>query len=206
MFDFPFSPTNVSIRPPFRLLQRRKKREDAIAREQLEGRIFLIGPMGAGKTTLGRRLAALGHMQFVDSDQEIEARTGVDIPFIFEKEGEAGFRRREHDVLAELAERDRVVVATGGGAILDADTRQRLHAAGLVIYLHATIDQQLRRTARSRHRPLLRSGDRRATLTRLFAERDPLYREVAHRVVHTDGHNTRALANEIYRSMQQQPA
>lgn len=194
----------MTIRPPFRLLQRRKPRLERAERAPLGSRIFLVGPMGAGKTTLGRRLAALARMEFIDSDHEIERRTGVDIPFIFEKEGEAGFRRREHDVLAELAGRDGVVVATGGGAVLDPDTRERLHAAGHVIYLHATVDQQLRRTARSQHRPLLRSGDRRAILADLLEQRDPLYREVAHRVVHTDGRNTRALAQEIFRSLRQE--
>ena len=163
--------------------------------------------MGSGKTTLGRRLASLLGMDFVDSDHEIERRTGVDIPFIFEKEGEAGFRRREHDILQELASRDGVVVASGGGAVLHPDTRARLQAAGYVIYLHASVDQQLRRTARSRHRPLLRSGDRRAILARLLDERDPLYRETAHRVVATDGRNTRALAHELHRSLiQEKPA
>ncbi|MCI5063610.1 shikimate kinase AroK [Algiphilus sp.] len=196
----------VSVRPPFRLLQRRKPREERPPRAALHRRIFLVGPMGSGKTTLGRRLAALSRMEFVDSDHEIERRTGVDIPFIFEKEGEAGFRRREHDVLAELAEREGVVVATGGGAVLNADTRRRLHDKGLVIYLHASVDQQLRRTARSSHRPLLRSGDRRATLERLLAERDPLYREIAHRIVKTDGRNTRALAQEIFRNLRKETA
>lgn len=160
--------------------------------------------MGSGKTSLGRRLASLLDMDFVDSDHEIERRTGVDIPFVFEKEGEAGFRRREHDILEELTGRDGVVVATGGGAVLDAATRARLHAAGHVIYLHASVDQQLQRTARSKHRPLLRSGDRRATLTRLFNERDALYRETAHRIVSTDGRNTRALAQEIHRNLMQE--
>lgn len=160
--------------------------------------------MGSGKTTLGRRLASLMGMDFIDSDHEIERRTGVDIPFIFEKEGEAGFRRREHDILEELSGRDGVVVATGGGAVLDPATRARLRTAGHVIYLHASVDQQLRRTARSKHRPLLRSGDRRAILARLLAERDPLYRETAHRIVSTDGRNTRALAHEIHRSLMQE--
>lgn len=183
------------------MLARRKARSEHALRARLPRRIFLVGPMGAGKTTLGRRLAMLTGMRFVDSDHEIERRTGVDIPFIFEKEGEEGFRRREQDVIAELAAADGVVVATGGGAVLNVDTRARLHAAGHVIYLEASIDQQLRRTARSKHRPLLRSGDRRAILTRLLQERGPLYREAAHRVVRTDGRNTRSLAQEIYRQL-----
>lgn len=199
--SFRFDPRVVVVRPPFRLLARRKFRSQRELRKQLPDRIFLVGPMGAGKTTLGRRLASLAGMRFIDSDHEIERRTGVDIPFIFEKEGEAGFRRREHDVLAELAEQDRVVIATGGGAVLNPDTRSRMRSAGHVVYLEASVDQQLRRTARSKHRPLLRSGDRRAVLSGLLAERDPLYREVAHRVVRTDGRNTRALAQELYRQM-----
>lgn len=159
--------------------------------------IFLIGPMGAGKTTVGRRLADARGMEFVDSDQEVEARTGVDIAFIFEKEGEAGFRRRERQAICELTQRHGLVLATGGGAILDPDNRQWLSARGFVVYLHASIDQQLARTERTDSRPLLQAGNRRETLERLFLIRDPLYREIADLVLHTDGRNARALAREI---------
>jgi shikimate kinase len=160
--------------------------------------IFLVGPMGAGKTTVGKRLAETRGMEFIDSDNEIEIRTGVDIPLIFEKEGEEGFRRREKLVIAELAQRSHVVLATGGGAVLDAESRQWLAARGLVVYLYASVEQQLQRTARTDHRPLLQNvPDRRQTLQQLFDTRDPLYREIADLVVHTDGRNARVLAREI---------
>jgi shikimate kinase len=159
--------------------------------------IYLIGPMGAGKTTVGRRLADARGMEFVDSDQEVEARTGVDIAFIFEKEGEAGFRRRERQAICELTKRQGLVLATGGGAVLDPDSRQWLSARGFVVYLHASIEQQLARTERTDSRPLLQAGNRRETLERLFLIRDPLYREIADLVLHTDGRNARALAREI---------
>jgi shikimate kinase len=159
--------------------------------------IFLIGPMGAGKTTVGRRLAEGRGMEFVDSDQEVEARTGVDIAFIFEKEGEEGFRRRERQAICELTQRHGLVLATGGGAILDPDNRHWLAGRGFVVYLHASIEQQLARTERTDSRPLLQRGNRRETLERLFQTRDPLYREIADLVLHTDGRNARALAREI---------
>jgi shikimate kinase len=159
--------------------------------------IFLIGPMGAGKTTVGRRLAAARGMEFVDSDQDVEARTGVDIAFIFEKEGEAGFRRRERQSIADLTGRRNLVLATGGGAVLDPDNRRDLASRGLVVYLHASIDQQIARTERTDSRPLLQRGNRRETLERLFSIRDPLYREIADLVLHTDGRNARALARAI---------
>lgn len=153
--------------------------------------------MGAGKTTVGRRLADARGMEFVDSDQEVEARTGVDIAFIFEKEGEAGFRRRERQAICELSQRPGLVLATGGGAVLDPDNRQWLSARGFVVYLHASIEQQLARTERTDSRPLLQAGNRRETLERLFLIRDPLYREIADLVLPTDGRNARALAREI---------
>lgn len=165
--------------------------------------IFLIGPMGAGKTTVGKRLAEQRAMTFLDSDHEVEERTGVDIAFIFEKEGEVGFRRREKQVLAELTARSGVVLATGGGAVMDPDNRQYLSSRGFVVYLRATIDHQLRRTSHSDARPLLQSGDRRQVLESLFAERDPLYREIADLVLETDGRNARILAQDIERHLDQ---
>ncbi|MDR3417672.1 MAG: shikimate kinase AroK [Nevskia sp.] len=159
--------------------------------------IFLVGPMGAGKTTVGRRLAEARGMSFVDSDQEVEARTGVNIAYIFEKEGEAGFRKRERQAICELTQRHNLVLATGGGAVLDPDNRHWLAARGFVVYLHASVDQQLARTERSDNRPLLQAGNRRDTLERLFLIRDPLYREIADLVLHTDGRNARTLAREI---------
>lgn len=165
--------------------------------------IFLIGPMGAGKTTIGRRLAELRGLAFVDSDHEIEARTGVDIPYIFEKEGEAGFRKREKQVIADLTTRSGIVLATGGGAILDPDNRLALSARGYVVYLHASVEQQLARTARAENRPLLQaSSDRRETLTTLFTIRDPLYREIADLVLVTDHRNARTLIHDIERGLE----
>lgn len=164
----------------------------------MRGNIFLVGPMGAGKSTVGKRLADMRGMEFVDSDIEIEARTGVDIPFIFEKEGEVGFRRRERAVIADLTQRSGIVLATGGGAILDPDSRQWLAARGFVVYLYAGLEQQVHRTARADNRPLLQTGeDRREILRRLFETRDPLYREIADLVISTDGRNARILVKEI---------
>ena len=163
--------------------------------------IFLVGPMGAGKTTVGRRLAEVRGMTFVDSDHEVEARTGVDIAYIFEKEGEAGFRRREKQAIAELTQGHGIVLATGGGAVLDPENRQHLASRGFVVYLRASIEQQLRRTGHSDNRPLLQTGDKRGVLEELFAVRDPLYREIADFVIETDGRNARTLAQEIERHL-----
>lgn len=163
-----------------------------------QSNIFLVGPMGAGKTTVGRRLAETRGLEFVDSDHEIEQRTGVDIPFIFEKEGEDGFRKREKQVIESLTQQSGVVLATGGGAILDRDNRLWLSSRGLVVYLHAGIEQQVQRTERADNRPLLKAvDDRQAVLERLFTVRDPLYREIADLVVVTDRRNARAVVREI---------
>jgi len=159
--------------------------------------IFLVGPMGAGKTTIGRQLAeALGYI-FLDSDHEIEQRTGANIPLIFDVEGEAGFRRREAAVIDELTQRSGLVLATGGGAVLDPDNRTHLKARGRVIYLAASIAKLLERTARDRNRPLLQTGDPRAKLEELMALRDPLYRDVADIVVDTDRGSVRRVVKDI---------
>lgn len=159
--------------------------------------IFLIGPMGAGKSAVGRYLARTLHLSFVDSDDEIESRTGVDIPFIFEKEGETGFRKREAAVIDDLSKMDGVVLATGGGAVVDVESRSRLGGRGFVVYLLTSVDQQVARTQRGRERPLLENGDPRETLEALLASRDPLYREIADIVVETDGRKVRSVADEI---------
>ena len=160
--------------------------------------VFLVGPMGAGKSAVGRQLARMLHLTFMDSDDEIEARTGVDIPFIFEKEGEDGFREREIKVIDDLSNMDGVVLATGGGAILSDENRSHLGARGFVVYLKTGVDQQLSRTRRGRERPLLDKGDdRRETLESLMSVREPLYYEVADLTVDTDGRKVNAVANEI---------
>lgn len=153
--------------------------------------------MGAGKSAVGRQLARVLHLDFVDSDEEIESRTGVDIPFIFEKEGEEGFRKREVKMIDELSQRQGVVLATGGGAILDAGSRSHLGARGFVIYLYTTVKQQLDRTQRGRTRPLLENGDKESVLEALMAVRDPLYREIADLTVETDGRRVQAVARDI---------
>jgi len=159
--------------------------------------IFLIGPMGAGKSAVGRYLARTLHLSFVDSDDEIESRTGVDIPFIFEKEGEEGFRKRESAVIDDLSKMDGVVLATGGGAVINPDSRSRLGGRGFVVYLYTTVDQQVARTQKGRERPLLESADPRATLQELLDTRDPMYREIADIIVETDGRKVKSVANEI---------
>ena len=153
--------------------------------------------MGAGKSAVGRQLARALHLEFVDSDDEIERRTGVDIPFIFEKEGEEGFRKREAAVIDDLTKRDNVVLATGGGAVIRDENRNHLGGRGYVIYLYTSVDQQVARTAKGRERPLLENGDRRNILEELLEKRDPLYREIADLVVDTDGRKVKSVADEI---------
>lgn len=165
------------------------------------GNVFLIGPMGAGKSAVGRHLARALHLTFVDSDDEVESRTGVDIAFIFEKEGEEGFRKREAAAISDLTKMDKVVLATGGGAVLDAENRSHLGGRGYVVYLYTTVEQQLTRTQKGRERPLLEQGDRREILEELLEQRDPLYREIADLVVETDGRKVHSVANEIIESI-----
>jgi shikimate kinase len=160
--------------------------------------IFLVGPMGSGKTAVGKSLARRLRLPFVDSDLEIERRTGVDIPLIFDKEGEPGFRSRERDVLAELVLQQGIVLSTGGGAILLPENRQRLQSAGTVVYLDTSIEQQLTRVRRGENRPLLTGAeDIGARLASLMDHRAPLYREVADIVVSTDGQRVAAVVEQI---------
>lgn len=159
--------------------------------------LFMVGPMGSGKSTVGRHLAELLGYGFIDSDAEIESRAGADIPWIFDVEGEAGFRRRETSVLAELATREQVVIATGGGAILAEENRQLMSANGLVIFLNVSVAQQVKRTGSGEGRPLLQSGDREETLKKLMAEREPLYRGLADVIISGGGGNARKVARHI---------
>ena len=141
--------------------------------------IYLVGPMGSGKTTIGQRLAGLLGLEFLDCDHELEAHTGASVSLIFDIEGENGFRARETRLLQDLTARSGLLVATGGGAILRKENRKMLSSTGLVVYLETPVEQQLRRLSRDRSRPLLQTGDRRKKLERLAAERNPLYREIA---------------------------
>jgi shikimate kinase len=164
--------------------------------------IFLIGPMGAGKTAIGRELARLLRRRFLDTDQEIERRTGADIPLIFEKEGETGFRRRERQIIDELTQLPNIVLATGGGAVLDPANRECLRNRGFVIYLKATIDAQVDRTGHNPRRPLLTSTDREARLQELFAVREPLYESIAQLTVMTDRGKVKQVARKILQELE----
>jgi len=159
--------------------------------------IILVGPMGAGKSTIGRLLARELRLSFRDSDKEIEQRTGASIPLIFDVEGEQGFREREHAAIADLCRMHGIVLATGGGAVMREDNRKALREGGKVIYLRTSVDQQLERTARDRNRPLLQTENPRDVLLELMARRDPLYREIADIIVETDERPPRLVVGEI---------
>jgi shikimate kinase len=161
------------------------------------GNIYLVGMMGAGKTTVGKSLARRLGRQFVDCDHEIVERTGVPITTIFEIEGESGFRRRESCVLAELAQRRDAVIATGGGAVLSEENRRVMRESGTVVYLRASVEHLHTRTRRDSARPLLASGDRRARLAALLEQRDPLYRDAAHVIVESGSPSAGTLAARI---------
>ncbi len=159
--------------------------------------VFFVGLMGAGKTTVGRAVARRLGRPFFDSDHEIEARTGTRVPVIFDIEGEAGFREREAQVIADLSQQQGIVLATGGGAILREDNRALLHQRGLVIYLRANPHDLWLRTRRDRNRPLLQTEDPKARLEALFEIRDPLYRECAHFIVETGRPSVNGLVNMV---------
>jgi len=155
--------------------------------------------MGAGKTTIGRLLSQSLEREFFDSDRVIEENAGADIPWIFDKEGEDGFRRRETHALHELTQEygAAIVMATGGGAVILDENREILRQGGLVVYLYASVSQQLARTSKSNHRPLLKNGNPKQILSNLFKIRDPLYREVASLIVETDSRNPKVVANKV---------
>jgi shikimate kinase len=162
-----------------------------------QGNIFLVGMMGSGKTTLGRALAQRLHMPFADTDRVLVDRTGVPVTTIFEIEGETGFRKRESGVLAELAQGNDQVIATGGGAILAQENRAAMRAAGTVIYLRARLEHLWERTRHDSSRPLLKTADPRGTLGELLDVRDPLYREAAHIVVDTGTQSASTLVTRV---------
>ncbi|WP_286263377.1 shikimate kinase AroK [Thalassotalea atypica] len=160
--------------------------------------IFLVGPMGAGKSTIGRELADKLHLEFFDSDQEIERRTGADISWVFDLEGEEGFRVREEGVIDDLTEKQGIVLATGGGSVISDLVRNRLSARGIVVYLETTIDKQVARTQRDRRRPLLQTSEEpRTVLENLAVERNPLYEEIADIIVQTDDQSAKVVAHKI---------
>ena len=164
---------------------------------KLSANVFLVGPMGAGKSTIGKILASELRLDFKDTDREIEQRSGVDIPWIFDMEGEEGFRDREAAMLDELSQLDKTLLATGGGIILRDENRRILSSRGRVIYLMTSIDEQVRRTSRDKKRPLLNQGDPRQTLTDLMAQRHPLYEDIADYTIDTDGRGPKAVAEEL---------
>jgi shikimate kinase len=168
--------------------------------------IFLVGPMGSGKTAVGRHLARLFRFSFYDSDADIEAKTGVDISFIFEKEGETGFRVREKESIDRLTQLQSIVLATGGGAVIDAENRRYLADRGVVVYLETSIDQQLERTRHGRHRPLLNDIDPEQKLVELMQRRAILYAEIADFTVSTDGRRVQLLAEEIHHEIRRAQA
>ena len=164
--------------------------------------IYLIGPMGSGKTAVGKHLARLLSCPFVDSDHEIEVATNADIPLIFEREGEAGFRRRERDMIVQLTQRQGIVLATGGGAVLNEESRELLRQRGWVAFLETSVAHQAERSARTRHRPLLNGHDPLERLRQLWAIREPLYRSIADFTISTDNRRVGPVAMAIAEAFQ----
>jgi shikimate kinase len=165
--------------------------------EHIIRNIILIGPMGAGKTTIGRQIAKLLGFDFYDSDREIEDRTGVTIPLIFELEGEAGFREREKKIIADLTQKKNIVLATGGGAVLKKENQQTLKRSGTIVYLCAGIDDLLERTSKDKNRPLLQTADPRKKLQSILTERDPIYRELADIILQTNKMTVHTAVKEL---------
>jgi len=166
-------------------------------------RIFLIGPMGSGKTTVGRQLARCLGLTFIDLDQELQARCGVEVSVIFEIEGEAGFRQRESALLDELSQRDGIVLGTGGGSVLAQANRDLLCARGVVVYLRTSVSQQLKRLERDKQRPLLQAPDRKQRLTELAAQRNPIYESCATLIVDSANTPPGAMASIVERRIRQ---
>lgn len=163
--------------------------------------IFLIGPMGAGKSTIGRQLAQMLNMDFLDSDAVIEERAGADIEWIFDIEGEAGFRKREEKILNELTQAQGLVLSTGGGSVVSKDNRNILSARGIVVYLETSVDKQFERTQRDKKRPLLQTEDPYKVLQELAKIRNPLYEEIADITLQTDEQSAKTVATQIIEMM-----
>ncbi|MGX2975173.1 shikimate kinase AroK [Ursidibacter arcticus] len=163
--------------------------------------IFLIGPMGAGKSTIGRQLAQMLNMDFLDSDSVIEERAGADIDWIFDIEGETGFRKREERIINELTQSQGLVLSTGGGSVLSKDNRNALSARGIVVYLETSIDKQFERTQRDKKRPLLQTEDPYQVLQELAKIRNPLYEEIADITLQTDEQAAKVVATQIIEMM-----
>ncbi len=159
--------------------------------------IFLIGPMGAGKTTIGRQLAKILSARFYDSDHDIEQRTGADIPLIFELEGEEGFRKRESQVIAELVLLENIVLSTGGGAVTRPENRQALKDNGFIIYLKSTPEKLYKRTAEDKRRPLLQNDDRLGQIKKILDEREPLYISLANEIIDTEDLSIKKIIQKI---------
>ena len=166
--------------------------------------VFLIGPMGVGKTTIGKMLAKDLGLQFIDTDQEVERRAGANIAWIFDVEGEEGFRTRETNVLDDLTQQSKVLLATGGGSILKLENRRFIGSRGVVVSLETTVEMQIKRTEKDKKRPLLQQGDPREILTRLKAERDPIYQELADIRITLGDSNSRKVVNSIIRKLEQE--
>ncbi len=164
--------------------------------------VYLIGPMGVGKSTIGRLLASQLDLPFYDSDREIEFVTGADIPWIFDVEGEKGFRIREARMIDTLTQRKGIILATGGGAILDPNSRHFLHSRGTVVYLRASVAQQLERTGKDKNRPLLQTENPLAKIKELIRIREPLYRETAHLIIDTSRKSPRSVSTDIMRQLE----
>ena len=159
--------------------------------------IILIGPMGAGKTTIGRHIAKVFSYDFYDSDREIEERTGASIPLIFDLEGEEGFRKREQNIIADLCTKQHIVLATGGGAVLRKANQDSLKRSGIIVYLSADIDDLLERTAKDKNRPLLQTDNPKAILKKILIERDPIYRELADIILTTNKMTVHTAVKEL---------
>jgi shikimate kinase len=163
--------------------------------------VYLIGPMGSGKTTIGQRLAKILGLEFLDNDHELEEQTGASVSLIFDLEGEEGFRKRETAMLKKLSARKNVLIATGGGSILKQENRDILRRSGLVVYLRTSVSQQIRRLSRDKSRPLLQSGDREEKLARLAKERNPLYEELADVTFPSQNRGLEAAARALHQTI-----